>query len=314
MRRPLVSSRLPSLLALLLVFLGAVAAPSAQADAGGACTGGGSLAGFCVFTAGSTTSTQGGGGAAGKTASASKMTCTAGGSEIPCTRKDGSSWSSSRLCYVKKASLDPDVAQSVAVMGGHKDGVVMSCTSFMGFTSYYWAKTADSAGPDPAVVAQQAITSMNLHMGTLASNPPQSSDPSVMGLVGYPVWLWISDPSESTTGPITREATSGSVTVSATATLASIVWDMGDGTSVTCNGGGTAYVAADGSSESPTCGHTYQQTSADQPEQQYPVTATANWDIKWTGGGQSGSQTLTFSDSTRLRIGEAQVLLTGTGS
>lgn len=102
--------------------------------------------------------------------------------------------------------------------------------------------------------------------------------------------------------------------MSATATLSSIVWNMGDGTSVTCNGGGTAYVAADGSSESPTCGHTYQKTSADQSGQEYTVTATATWNITWSGGGQSGSQTVTFSDSTKLRIGEAQVLLTGTGS
>lgn len=298
---------------LLALFVGMVVAPTAQADGGAQCLNAGSLGMACSFSASSTTTTSGGAAKGSKT-SASDMKCMAGSSEIPCTSKDGSSWSSSRLCYVKKATLDPDDAQSVAAMGEHKDGVVMSCTSLMGFTTYYWAKTADSAGPDPAVVAQQAITSMNLHMGTLASNPPESSDPSVMGLVGYPVWLWISDPSESTTGPITREATSGSVTVSATATLASIVWDMGDGTSVTCNGGGTAYVAADGSSESPTCGHIYQQTSADQPGQEYPVTATATWDITWSGGGQSGSQTVTFSDSTKLRIGEAQVLLTGTGS
>lgn len=297
---------------LLALFIGLAVAPAAQAAGSSQCVGN-AFGSTCSFGASSTTTTSGGTAKGSKT-SASDMKCMAGSSEIPCTSKDGSSWSASRLCYVKKASLDPDDAQSVAAMGDHKDGVVMSCTSLMGFTTYYWAKTADSAGPDPAVVAQQAITSMNLHMGTLTSNPPESSDPSVMGLVGYPVWLWISDPSESTTGPITREATSGSVTVSATATLASIVWDMGDGTSVTCNGGGTAYVAADGSSESPTCGHTYQKTSAEQPDLQYTVTATATWDIQWSGGGQSGSQTVTFSDSTRLRIGEAQVLLTGTGS
>lgn len=104
---PPISSRLPSLLALLLVFLGAMAAPSAQADAGGVCTGGGSLAGLCVFTAGSTTSTQGGGGAAGKTASASKMTCTAGGSEVPCS-KDGASWSTTRLRSVRVKAMEPE--------------------------------------------------------------------------------------------------------------------------------------------------------------------------------------------------------------
>lgn len=107
MRRPLVSSRLPSLLALLLVLLGAVAAPSAQADAGGACTGGGSRAGLCVFTAGTSTSNQGGSAAAGKTASASTMTCTAGGSEIPCS-KDGASRSATRLRSVRVKAMEPE--------------------------------------------------------------------------------------------------------------------------------------------------------------------------------------------------------------
>lgn len=299
---------------LLTLFVGMIVVPTAQAAGSGQCAG--SLFGAaCSFSASSTTTTSGGT-ATGANTSVSDMKCMAGGKEIPCS-SDGASWSSARMCYVKAVDPTSSVEAGVAMVGIEKkegDSVFMSCTSLMGVTSYYWAASAPEAGPDPAVVAQQAITSMGLRMGTLASNPPESSDPSVMGLVGYPVWLWISDPSESTTGPITREATSGSVTVSATATLASIVWDMGDGTSVTCNGGGTAYVAADGRSESPTCGHIYQQTSVDQPGQEYPVTATATWDITWSGGGQSGSQTVTFSDSTKLRIGEAQVLLTGTGS
>lgn len=116
MRRPLVSSRRPSLLALLLVLLGAVAAPSAQADAGGACTGGGSRAGLCVFTAGTSTSPQGGSGAAGKTASASTMTCTAGGSEIPCS-KDGASRPDARLRSATVKAMEPEPQPSAVRKG-----------------------------------------------------------------------------------------------------------------------------------------------------------------------------------------------------
>jgi hypothetical protein len=56
--------------------------------------------------------------------------------------------------------------------------------------------------------------------------------------------------------------------------LLSFSW--GDGTSSTCQGPGTPYVsgASDPSAASPTCGHTYQVTSAAAPGQQFPVTAT----------------------------------------
>ncbi|MDO5067599.1 MAG: hypothetical protein Q4D96_10005 [Propionibacteriaceae bacterium] len=287
--------------------------PPALADGGFGCTLSDGRA-ACVIVAEDGTTSTGTNTSAGTTAS--QMTCTYAGREIPCTSGNGS-WSAARGCYIEVIEDHPadDPAWS-SYMEGHDGGVIMSCTTAgaQAKMTFFWAESAPEAGPDPAVVAQQAIQSMNLHMGTLASNPPESADPSIMGLVGYPVWLWISDPSESTTGPITRSATAGSVTVTATATLSSIRWSMGDGTTVTCLGAGTPWSSAAGAAESPTCGHTYQQTSAEQPNLQYPVTATATWDIQWTGGGQSGSQTLTFSDSTNLRIGEAQVLLTGSGS
>lgn len=129
-----------------------------------------------------------------------------------------------------------------------------------------------------------------------------------------PAWMWIADPGESTTGPITRSATGGGITVTATARLDRVVWSMGDGATVTCTGSaaeGTAYHVSYGTVSSPTCGHTYTTMSDDQPGDAYTVTATSYWTVTWAGGGASGTIPLTLTRSTQVRIGELQVLITG---
>lgn len=92
------------------------------------------------------------------------------------------------------------------------------------------------------------------------------------------------------------------ITVTATARIDRIVWNMGDGTSVAC-GVGTPYADSYGKASSPDCGHHYTKQG------RYIVTATSYWTVEWAGGGQSGSIPLEFSDSTQITMGEAQVLV-----
>lgn len=134
-----------------------------------------------------------------------------------------------------------------------------------------------------------------------------------MSVVGIPTWLGVSDPGQSTTGPITRSASAGGMTVTATARLASVVWSMGDGNTVTCAGTNAPGTRWDGVStaKSPTCGHVYQKTSANQPQTRYTITATFNWSISWSGGGAQGTIDMDFSRSTTLRVGEIQAIITG---
>lgn len=54
------------------------------------------------------------------------------------------------------------------------------------------------------------------------------SSPDSLGAVGLPVWLWAKDLSPATTGPVTASASERGFTVSATATMKDIVWDIGD--------------------------------------------------------------------------------------
>ncbi|MFD7407732.1 ATP/GTP-binding protein [Streptomyces sp. NPDC059866] len=163
--------------------------------------------------------------------------------------------------------------------------------------------------PEPQVdlqeLAQRAVDSMTL-LG------PDIASPRVAGkyTVGVPMWMWVNQ-SATTYGPNTASASAGAVTVTATAKVSKIVWQMGDGATVTCTGPGTPYRASDGMAQSPTCGHVYTRTSAGQRGGKYGVMATSTWTIDWqvtAGGAASGQLTETRQSQMQVAIGELQVV------
>ncbi len=135
--------------------------------------------------------------------------------------------------------------------------------------------------------------------------------PGYVGIIGMPVWMWASNPRPNTVGPSTASASAGGITVTAMARLHEVTWSMGDGSTVVCQGAGTAYAASYGAAPSPDCGHVYTRTSAGEPGGEFTVTATSDWIVTWEGGGQTG--TIRMDDlqrSVQIAIGEAQVLVT----
>jgi len=105
--------------------------------------------------------------------------------------------------------------------------------------------------------------------------------------------------------------------VTATANPDQLSLSWGDGTSSTCQGPGTPYVAgaSDASGSSPTCGHTYRITSASAPGQQFPVTATLSWKITWAGGGQAGTfPDLATSTTVHWTVEQVESVLVGGGA
>jgi len=240
-------------------------------------------------------------------------TCSYAGEQIPCTSAMGTWWAS-RSCYV--ALADPQPPQDTVVWEGHTDGAIYQCSPPVAMpgtaTTFFWAASNPVGGPSPRALADQAVEAMNLRAGLIGIVPEPG--PGKVGIVGMPAWMWIADPGESTVGPITRSASGGGVTVTATARLDRVVWSMGDGATVTCAGPaavGTPYEDRFGASSSPTCGHTYTRMSDDAPSDAYTVTATSYWTVTWSGGGASGTIPLDFSRSTQVTIGEIQVLITG---
>ncbi|MEU0947560.1 ATP/GTP-binding protein [Streptomyces canus] len=213
------------------------------------------------------------------------------------------------VCVYKPA--DPQPPAGSLDWEGHEpgDGAVYEQTCGWGgvdgntIVRMVWlADPPPQATVDPAVLAQRAVDSMTL-LG------PDIASPRAAGkyTVGVPMWMWVNQ-SATTYGPNTASASAGGITVTATAKVSKIVWKMGDGASVTCNGPGTPYQASEGMAQSPTCGHVYSKTSAGAKSGRFPVTATSTWTIDWQGGGQAGQLTEIRQTNVQVAIGELQVV------
>lgn len=239
--------------------------------------------------------------------------CKFGAEEIPC-EDDGASWDGSRLCYVSPS--EPQPPQDAPVWEGNTDGAIYMCRNPFApqSTYHFWAATDPGAtGPDPEALAQQAVEQMNLQAGEIGATPNEGDPDTRMQIIGLPTWLWVDNPGPSTTGPITESVSAGGVTVSATATLDRIEYDMGDGGTVTCageNAAGTPYESSYGDAPSPTCGYMYETTSANQPGEEFTITATSFWVVEWSGGGASGTIPLEFTQTRQQRVGEVQAIVT----
>ena len=162
--------------------------------------------------------------------------------------------------------------------------------------------------PTTAALAVTAYRQLKPPAPTLAFSPPPTSPE----IVGMQLWLAVSP---TIWNPVKAKASAGAATVTATATPIAVTWAMGDGHSVVCHSPGTPYPAnatARTPMLSPTCGYTYPAPSAIARGGMFPVTATVQWRVEWSGtGGLSG----TFADlqsatSTQVKVVEVQALVT----
>jgi hypothetical protein len=192
--------------------------------------------------------------------------------------------------------------------GSATGGAIYTCASPDVYTALWLANPPDVAaqGPTPRELAQRAVEQMNLRAIDIGIAPR----PDGVGLVGVPVWLWVDNPTPSTFGPETESASAGRVTVTATARVHRLTWDMGDGTTIECTSAGTPYQEPFGFEESPDCGHSYTAESHGQAGDKYTVTATSDWVVEWEGAGQTGTITLDgLVAQVELTVAEAQVLV-----
>lgn len=160
-----------------------------------------------------------------------------------------------------------------------------------------------SATPSPEQVAQIAQKKLRL------PHPTISASPASIQLVNLPTWLWLSNGWTSTSAT----ASVPGVSVTAVAKPISVTWSMGDGGSVTCNNSGTPFTAdRDPRSTSVDCGYTYRRSSAGQRTDAFPVTATVNWTVTWSGAGQAGTfPNMTTSAAVAFRVAESQGIAAG---
>lgn len=234
------------------------------------------------------------------------------GEIVPCFDETFGWFNDADGCYYDELSPQPE-ASNPTWEGHHPVGsvyaVICGPMPFGGTGGgWTWLPTPPpgfgDVGITPAQMAQRAVDQMRLTGPAI--HLTISSDET--GLVGVPVWLW-TEVTATTWGPNSATASVPGLSVTARAQATQIVWDMGDGHTRVCTGPGTPYTQ--GAVQSPTCDYLYERSSAGQPGDAYPVTATTTWQVAWSGGGTSGSLTLTRTSTTAVRIGELQVLVTG---
>lgn len=161
------------------------------------------------------------------------------------------------------------------------------------------AGQAPAAPPDPVVFAQRSVASLKLKAVSQGLTP---LEPGSISIVGVPTWMWAEN--ATALGTVTDTASVPGLSLTLTAKMTGVTWDMGDGTVVECEGAGTKWSPDLGTGDSPTCGHTYTKQG------NYTVTSTAHWSVTWEAStGENGVIDRDLASSTAtVRVGEVQVI------
>ena len=162
--------------------------------------------------------------------------------------------------------------------------------------------------PPPVIVAQQATKQLDLPSTGIEMAPPTTSPQ----LVNVSTWLWLNP---ATWKPYTATASIDGVSATATATPQKVVWNMGDGNTVTCDGPGTPYDPSQPNATT-TCSYTWAAPSNSQTGGVYQVTATIEWQVTWTAVGAAGGGNLGLvpgpADHVAIAVTESQAINTPT--
>jgi hypothetical protein len=194
---------------------------------------------------------------------------------------------------------DGAVYEEICAFDEHPD------TAAFAIRRMVWAAYPPTApAVDPAVLAQEAVDKMLLRAPEIGITPK----PGGKGVVGMPVYMW-TEKGPETYGPNVASASAGGITVTATAKVSKIVWNMGDSKTVTCTTAGTPYKAEYGKKPSPDCGHRYNVPSSTTGSGKFHVTATSTWTIDWVAtSGPTGQLTEVRNSAVDITVAEVQVL------
>ncbi|CAL8974758.1 hypothetical protein TESS_TESS_00674 [Tessaracoccus sp. O5.2] len=176
-------------------------------------------------------------------------------------------------------------------------------------TFLWWLPAAPDAvtRADAEAAARRVLASLGLTAIDLGIHP-RGDTVDRMGYVGWHMWLWAESPSDRQWGPMEARASDSGISVSLSARVAEVTWDMGNGEGVTCQRG-TAWSEARTQGgrnvASPDCGYVYAEDG------RYTVTATSEWAVDWSAAGYTGTLPLTLSRSADVIVGELQSVAVG---
>lgn len=257
----------------------------------------------------------------GKTKTVGKASCQYKGKVLPCSTPQGF-WDAASGCYLTPQAKPTTLGNVKSIPPGTRfyrcwyvfdvvDGKPVGEAVFESIER----RSGLPEAIDPREAARQVVESMNFVAPQLGLSPYVQSA-THEAIVNVPIWMWVTDPGDTTTGPQTKKAAVGGVAIEATGTVDRIEWSMGGGEVATCKGAGTPFdrAAAQGKSlkqipASPTCGHKYRKTSRCEKNETFQVTATAYWNVHWTGGGTQGDIPLEFSRSLPLKVVDLRPVL-----
>lgn len=139
-----------------------------------------------------------------------------------------------------------------------------------------WVPSGSAPGAAPSVPAllQQAIGQAALVDPTIVLDPPGEQ------VVNLASWLAVSP---SQWNAIVASATAGGVTTTVIATPEAVLWNLGDGDSITCPGPGVLYDTGEPASDQSTyCSYVWPESSAHAPGGVFQVTATLEYQVTTT--------------------------------
>lgn len=202
---------------------------------------------------------------------------------------------------------------------------VMNQNLVYAFVRYVYSPTGtppQAVVPDPLVVAQKAISELNI------PEPAVSFGPDAAKIAAnYWTYLWVNNAQQKI-----ATATAGPVTVTATASLTSVLYSMGEPMSAadlsissapfTCQGAGVDPGTSVDVTVSPPAGscaymfHVRSTAARTNGLGSWPVTATATWTVVWTSNiGVGGTVTPpTRASTTQVRVGAWGTVIVANGS
>jgi len=153
----------------------------------------------------------------------------------------------------------------------------------------------------PSTLGLQAASQLQLPASIVSTSPAASNL-----TVNVPTWLWVD---RRAWQDMSATASAGPVSATATAMPYKVVWDMGNGSQITCYGPGTPWTANAPAADPSGCSYTYSQSSANQPDGTFAISTTVYWHVTWTSKGAPGGGDLGLlpGPSTRTTVDVQEV-------
>lgn len=236
--------------------------------------------------------------------------CNYGQLTVPCTSYAGT-WVGN--CYVQAA--EPQPALDDPIWEGQTTGAIVQCTPYPCLSAAgdaipdcptiarYWAAAAPVVVIDEAEIARRALANLPLAPITLGMAPkPDLADPNV--LIGAPAYFW-AEGGTPAIGPISTTVTEQGITITLNATMDTVTYTTGDGTTLTCTRDQIATPPTNMTLQgTPDCGHRWESSGT------YTLTATSSWTITWQGPTQNGTFDHTLEAAIDVAVTDRPVNLT----